>query len=134
MRKITFTLLAIPFALQAHTACLDGAYTHEFTQHTDEIVWKVVNHHGSYQLIRVADNEIIALHALSKQERIEFWQRMQWVPESAKGAECAGDKTRQNVICELSEQARKKEPTLQNMTFFHADPISGVMKIMRVDE
>lgn len=134
MRKIIFTLLAIPFALQAHIACLDGAYTHEFTQRADDMVWKVIHHHGNYQIIRVADNEVIAIHALSKQERAEFWQRMQWVPDSAKGAECAGDAARQTVICELSESARKKEPTLHEMTFFHADPVSGVMKIKRIDE
>jgi hypothetical protein len=134
MFRFFLILLAVPLTLQAHTACLEGAYTHEFTKNPNDIVWEVVQQAGHYRLIRVADKQSVDIYPLSKHERSEFWKQMLWAPESAKGAECAADKEKKNIICELSERYRQQDPALKEIHFFHVDPESGVMKILRVDE
>lgn len=134
MRYSAVVLFFVSGLLQAHTACLEGAYTHDFTHAPGAIVWQISGQGEHYQLLRTADRQAVNIHALSKNERAMFWKRMQWLPDSAKGAECAADENLQTVVCELSSQSRKKEPALRNTDYFYYDPSSGVMTISRIDE
>lgn len=126
-------LLIAPFCCKADGETLTGLYGHQFTAQPNAPVWSVRSKGKAYQVISLnADESTPDSHEWSKDERLAFWERMLWPPDTSADAQCVGNED--EVICFVPSQSRKRIDWLRESKsdYFHYDPMGGVMKINKL--
>ncbi|HZX30103.1 MAG TPA: hypothetical protein VFF03_02010 [Rhodocyclaceae bacterium] len=133
MLKIALiAFLALPSIACANS--LTGIYSHNYTAKKNEPVWSIKAKNNAFTLTTHGENGQSRLQTLTDSEIREFWEKMGWEEEFAKGVECIGNAG--DIFCKVPAKTKNGISWLREnkSDYFHFDKIGGLMEIKKASK